>query len=463
MIQSLHIKNFKTWADTGNIRLAPITVLFGNNSSGKSSIAQFLMLLKQSISLSDPLTTLFPGNNESIVNLGRPSNMIYNRDIKNILQFSYDWSLEKPLQFNNPIGTEKYNCTKILFEGSVKVRDKVSQSMEVERFLYKLYDGEDYRFSIGMEKKNTNSSKRSYQMIFDNYEAKRNTGRIWDITPPVKFFGFPDEAIAYYQNIGFARNLNTLQSKLFSTIFYLGPLRTRAERLYTWTGTNPVDVGSDGSNAVFALLAAASQNRMYNFKTKEHLRPLDAVIAKMLMQMNLIEDFKVVKIAEERQEYEVKVKTKGSGVWTDVPDVGFGVSQVMPVLVELFYAPIGATILMEQPELHLHPSAQAALADVMISAIKAREDAKQRNIQLIIETHSEHFLRRLQRRIAEGDVDSSKVCGYFVNTTDIPVTLEPLQIDLFGNIINWPEGFFGDIDLDIYSQAKAALRRKMDE
>ena len=109
----------------------------------------------------------------------------------------------------------------------------------------------------------------------------------------------------------------------------------------------------------------------------------------------------------------------------------------MPVLVELFYAPVGATILMEQPELHLHPSAQAALADVMISAIKAREDAKQRNIQLIIETHSEHFLRRFQRRIAEGSIDSSQVCGYFVNTTNVPVTLEALQIDLFGNIINW--------------------------
>lgn len=143
--------------------------------------------------------------------------------------------------------------------------------------------------------------------------------------------------------------------------------------------------------------------------------------------------------------------------------MGFGISQVMPVLIELFYVPVGATILMEQPELHLYPSAQTDLADVMIQAIKAREDAKNRNVQLIIETHSEHFLRRLQRRIAEGVIDADQMRAYFVNTQTSPTTLDPLQIDLFGNIFNWPDGFFGDIDLDLYSQAKAALRRKIDE
>ena len=64
---------------------------------------------------------------------------------------------------------------------------------------------------------------------------------------------------------------------------------------------------------------------------------------------------------------------------------------------------------MEQPEIHLHPNAQSALADVMIDVINSRENGADRNIQLIIETHSEHFLRRLQRRIAE-DVVHKKKC-----------------------------------------------------
>jgi predicted ATPase len=63
------------------------------------------------------------------------------------------------------------------------------------------------------------------------------------------------------------------------------------------------------------------------------------------------------------------------------------------------FAPANSIILMEQPEIHLHPSAQSILADVMIDVINSRENGADRNIQLIIETHSEHFLRRLQRRI----------------------------------------------------------------
>jgi predicted ATPase len=238
-------------------------------------------------------------------------------------------------------------------------------------------------------------------------------------------------------------------------------LRTKADRLYTWTGTNPVDVGDDGGNTVSAILAANSQERKYNFENKQKLKPFNEVIAIMLKEMNLIEDFKVEKIAEERQEYEVKVKTKSSSVWADIPDVGFGISQVLPVLVQLFYAPDHATILMEQPELHLHPSAQAALADVMIYALKARENAQTRNIQLIIETHSEHFLRRLQRRIAEKSIENDKISAYFANTNGTNVKLDPLAIDLFGNISNWPDGFFGDMDEDILLQAEASLRRKL--
>jgi predicted ATPase len=179
--------------------------------------------------------------------------------------------------------------------------------------------------------------------------------------------------------------------------------------------------------------------------------------------MGLIEDFKVNPISEQRQEYEVKVRTKGSEDWVDLPDVGFGISQVLPVLVQSFYAPAESIIIMEQPEIHLHPSAQSALADVMIEVINSRENAKDRNIQLVIETHSEHFLRRLQRRIAEDVVPREKVSAYFANISQTPATLEPLQIDIFGNIQNWPEHFFGDEMGDITAHAKAAMKKRMQQ
>ena len=175
----------------------------------------------------------------------------------------------------------------------------------------------------------------------------------------------------------------------------------------------------------------------------------------------MIEEFKVNQLSETRQEYEVKVRTKGSKDLVDLPDVGFGVSQVLPVLVQCFYAPPGSIILMEQPEIHLHPNAQSALADVMIDVINSREDFADRNIQLIIETHSEHFLRRLQRRIAEDAVQQERVSAYFADVTKTPATLEPLRIDAFGNIQNWPDNFFGDEMGDITEQAKAAMKKLM--
>jgi predicted ATPase len=186
-------------------------------------------------------------------------------------------------------------------------------------------------------------------------------------------------------------------------------------------------------------------------------------MALKLKEMGLIEEFKVNPISEQRQEYEVKVRTKGSEDFVDLPDVGFGVSQVLPVLVQCFYAQPRSIILMEQPEIHLHPSAQSALADVMIDVINSREHGADRSIQLVIETHSEHFLRRLQRRIAEDTVSQEKVSAYFANITKTPAVLEPLQIDMYGNIQNWPENFFGDEMIDITEQAKAAMKKRMSQ
>jgi len=263
----------------------------------------------------------------------------------------------------------------------------------------------------------------------------------------------------YYKNSEFVQDLNLAQEKFFKSICYLGPLRNKSERLYNWGGITPESVGYSGDYTIAALLS--SKTRKISLGYKKVAKPLEEIIAASLKSMGLIDNFRVRKIAENRQEYEVNVQTKGSVDWVDLPDVGFGVSQVLPVLVQCFYAPPGAIILMEQPEIHLHPNAQSALADVMIDVINSRENGADRNIQLIIETHSEHFLRRLQRRIAEDVVSKEKVSAYFANVTKTPATLDPLQIDIFGNIKNWPENFFGDEMGDISGQATAAIKKRI--
>ena len=454
MFKHLRIQNFKGWEDTGPIRMAPITLFFGANSSGKSSIGQFLMMLKQTVESPDRKVVFYPGGKNSAVQLGSYKEMVFRRDPKKEISFEYQWSLHDSLTIKDPISDQSFKGDTLDFEAEVGLSD--SNLLEVRRTKYRVLK-EDYQsLSVELKKK---GDKREYTVSAEGYNLVRKRGRGWPLRDVGRFYGFPDEAVAYYQNAEFLQELNLEQELLFKSIYYLGPLRTKADRLYTWTGVTPESVGFAGENTVAAILAA--RDRRISLGYRQRTKPLEEIVSSKLKEMGLIEKFKVNPISEQRQEYEVDVHTKGSMGWVDLPDVGFGISQVLPVLVQCFYAPPGSIIIIEQPEIHLHPSAQSALADVMINAINSKENGNDRNIQLVIETHSEHFLRRLQRRIAEGVIDEEKVSAYFANINKIPAALESLQIDQFGNIRNWPEHFFGDEMGDIIIQSEAAMNKRI--
>lgn len=462
MIDYLRIENFKCWKDTTRIKLAPITVLFGSNSSGKSSIGQFLMMLKQSVESSDRKSVFFTGNDHSAVDVGLPSDIIFKKDKSLHIKFEYGWKLNSKdeLSLNNAITKEKKSIKEIRFTSDIKLI-KDSQKLEVEALEYELKDTKGLITDIELRQKQA-SKKLAYGLESENYAFKRVPGRVWDISNTVRFYGFPDEAVAYYQNADFLQNINLAHEKLFSSIYYLGPLRNRAKRLYTWPGSIPRDSGISGEDAISAILASKSEGREINLKPGSQYKMLEEIVAIELKKMSLIDDFKLNAISKDRQDFEVKIRTRGSDQYVDIPDVGVGVSQVLPVVVELFYAPPGSTIIIEQPELHLHPSAQAALADVVIDAIRAGEKTKgRRNIQLIIESHSEYFLRRLQRRLAEDKIDLDDLAAYFIKYQEGEAHIDPLQIDLFGDIKNWPDGFFGDMNEDIYQQAVAGYEKRI--
>lgn len=459
MLKKLRIQNFKGWQDTASIRMAPISLFFGANSSGKSSIGQFLMMLKQTVESPDRKAVFYPGGKNSAVQLGSYQEMVFHRDPENKISFEYDWTLPSSTKFKDPNSNQSYTYNQVGFNAEVGLGNKDQHTLVVDQFKYELKETDDKSLSVGMERKA--DSKSEYKVEATDFALKRNKGRVWYPGAPVRFYGFPDEVVAYHQNADFVQELNLQHEKLFRSICYLGPLRTKAERLYSWTGMEPESVGYAGENTVAAILAA--RTRKISLGYKKTAKPFEQIIAMKLKEMSLIEEFKVNPISEQRQEYEVKVRTKGSKDWVDLPDVGFGISQVLPVLVQCFYAPANSIIIMEQPEIHLHPNAQSALADVMIDVINSREHGKDRNIQLIIETHSEHFLRRLQRRIAEDVVSQEKVSAYFANVSRTPAKLEPLQIDIFGSIQNWPDNFFGDEMGDITGQAKAAMKKRMEQ
>ena len=178
------------------------------------------------------------------------------------------------------------------------------------------------------------------------------------------------------------------------------------------------------------------------------------MIAHWLNELGLIQEFRLEEVGKGTSLYQAIVKTTSTGVPTALTDVGFGVSQVLPAIVLLYHVPEGSTVLMEQPEIHLHPAVQSGLADVMLNV------AKVRNVQVIIESHSEHLLRRLQRRVAEEQVTSEDVKLYFVSTNYGVAEASDLDLNEYGEIKSWPEKFFGDELGEIAAISKASLSRR---
>ena len=240
------------------------------------------------------------------------------------------------------------------------------------------------------------------------------------------------------------------------SIYYLGPLRDHPQREYHWSGSSPDGVGQYGERTIDAMLAATRDNQMRSLGYRRRKMPFQAMIAYWLKELGLIHEFRLGEIAKGTNIYRAMVRTSRSSVPTALTDVGFGVSQVLPALVLLYYVPNGSTVLMEQPEIHLHPSVQSGLADVMLTV------AKTRNVQIIVESHSEHLMRRLQRRVAEEKASAEEVKLYFISMSGRGAQHSDLTLNEWGEIENWPDNFFGDEMGEVTAIAKASLRRKLE-
>ena len=452
MLTKLRIQNFKAWKDSGDIRLAPITVLFGANSAGKTSIPQLLLVLKQTAESSDRKRALQLGDGRTLTDVGTYDDAVHNHDVDQPLELHLEWKLAQPLEISDPLSRTKVEGNTIGF--GVTIRAGKRHEPLVSSFQYELRREAEKVLSVGMTRRPTGEK---FDLTSESYNFVRHTGRAWPLPEPFRFYGFPDETTAYYQNAALVSDLVLALETTLRSIFYVGPLREYPKRLYLWSGESPDHVGERGDRAIEAILSAG--NRAFNWSARQHTKPLGAVVAERLRSMGLISDFKVKPLGEHRKEFEVLVRTGPKLPEVKLTDVGFGVSQVLPVIVECFFVPRRSIVIFEQPEIHLHPKVQAELADLFVDAIRAREGGVSRDCQFIIESHSEHFLRRLQRRIAEEKLSPADAALYFVRTVDGSARIEELKVDPYGNILNWPEGFFGDEMEDLVARTEAQANR----
>jgi hypothetical protein len=213
-----------------------------------------------------------------------------------------------------------------------------------------------------------------------------------------------------------------MRDLLVDRISYLGPLRHSPRRVYETAGQPPVDVGVTGNDTP-ELLCRLEKSPL--------LRPLSKWLAHFDLPTTVFprtlgdSAFSLFAIIDDHR------------TEVNFADLGFGISQLFPLIVQSLMTSGGRYLITEQPEIHLNPKLQARLADLFADVVR-------RDGRVVVETHSEHLLMRLRRLVAEKVVPSSDVALYFVEHDQTGSHVREVPIAENGHVApdSWPAGFF---------------------
>lgn len=435
MLTHLRVKNLKTWAgqlwDDG-VELAPITLFLGPNSAGKTSLLQLPLLLKQTFESDARLDLNLGGRADDLVDLGSYESLIHHHESK------------RELGLGLTLGGDCSESQGVLLDYRVTY-SMVGPAPTVKTLSLRCGDRE-----FGA----TRQQKGGYRLLAPGYSPRRfgARGDARRSFQPIRSLSFSPEAVVALGPGGSeAQEVSLRIRQLVGSVAYLGPLRERPERTYLWSGVEPVNLGKRGEFAAHALLASDNGPKKQKDGQEGGRGWLIERVSEWLVRLGVAEELRLERQGKSRH-YELVV-VRG-GMKANIMDVGFGVSQVLPILVLAYFVPQGSVIIAEEPEIHLHPRAQVCLAEMMA------EVSKSRGVQFLVETHSEHLFRRVQTLVAEERLREPDCRLYFVDQDDeLSGRLSRLHLDEFGRVANWPKHFFGDALGEMERQTRRMLER----
>jgi predicted ATPase len=414
-MKAIRLQRFKGYLDSGWIDLRPpILLLLGANSAGKSALLNALLMLKQSIedmNYENP----FVFYAKKGIDIGSFEDAVFRHEVnvKKPMGFSFSVEVEKDFsEFGLSKGDSVLLSIKVAY--NKKRRTNVVIGFDMVR-------GSDRKCILSMRRISTSLTAKT---IFksDFFDAFDDMQIVWynfiPTIPPTETK--ESESKLLRELVELNRYIAVQIIDHLRYIVHVGPLRQEPERTYQFTGETPRDVGGDGGDALKILFldkySASSQN-------------LIGDVNQWLEKMGYVLEWDVLKGGMAH----LMLKDE-SGIQINLKDVGFGISQLLPVLIQGYVAEEEQTILMEQPEIHLHPRAQANLGDLFIAFAEQKKS-------LIVETHSEHLMLRLRRRIAEQRIPKEMVGIYFVEWKDGESVISRIELDDYGQMVNVPEGF----------------------
>ena len=464
MLIELGLKNFKAFG--GELQKAPlskINLIYGPNSGGKSSIIQALLMLKQSevsefhFSHFDETTGQLAHRGE-YVDLGSFPSLIHKQEMDREMEIliSYDG-------YAHGLGEhyEEFHVDKISAHMAFAFPE-IRATTDVTRFKYQVTNSDELLVDSGWGnvRGSTDATGTSKYYSAAGIEVPHHIIGInkWGFLPYPYVEGLaPQPAINWAEasrreevvalvnrlqqvlhpdQLTILRSTDPLRafSNAMESIIYLGPLRSYPERIYAISSKDSRTTGIRGEHTHDIL-----------FRSEETVESVNKWFEKFSIPYSLAVDrFEGMRLSGEYVSLMLLDKFTSTNV--TLSDVGFGVNQLLPMIVEGVtqipdspLRPKHSIICIEQPEIHIHPRLQAEVADLLIATSQ-----EERGKQWIVETHSEMLIRRIQRRIAEKQISPADVSVIYVNPRqDIGSEILLLRLDEDGDFLDdWPEGFF---------------------
>ena len=434
MFSSLRLRNFKSHVDTRRVSLRPLTIIVGPNNSGKSSLLDSILLLTQTLDDQvgrEPLVTA-----GALVDLGGYRDLVFGGSatrevgIELRLQDDYHDLMSPPFNPRDRRPTELRVSFRL---------DRESKAIAVARQTYA--DAEGVVFDKRHVKNGWRFSGRDAAVV------RRMPAADFHFLPGVSLpERAPSPKLREKMVELYVRSQDSVYMwrAVFSNVRYMVPLRQPIPRFSLLGKTVTAELGAGGENLLRVL---------------QDPEPLAETGRTLLEEVNhwMADRFKMLgrlTIDELGESIRSLLSTEGR-MHLNVANMGEGIAQLLPIVVSTVSLEPRAALLVEQPELHLHPAAQANLGDLFAEALAAQPSR-----QFLVETHSEHLLLRIRRHIASGLIRHEDVLVLYVDKTEGRSRITPLELTELGNFETWPKGFFAEAYNESLELAREATKRK---
>jgi hypothetical protein len=483
LLTQLRLKNLKSFSGDHAVDLRPITVIYGPNSAGKSSLLQALLLLKQSI---EARTLVTQGE---LTDGGSFEGLVHRHDTDSELligvtygaldRWTVDAGVPDPSLLRGVDFSFGTNGSELPDQRWVRFTWGETEAT-FTRSLQAPVESSDLSFALPLDDAATvfgavaegtflyPFDTRHQARVADPSEEERrrrgrqaNARRARRLLEAAGVTAIPIAAAGLLPSAGYDKDLltrvvprgNTREEGIVSSyvkrsvqvaagtgaelrlllgeLTYLAPLRSAPQRYYN-RAVAVAGAGTAGEDIALHLFDNASEvDEINRWLQKLGITyALSVIPVRALGGAAIIGDNVAIVLTDSRSKIE-----------SSPADVGFGVSQILPIVVQLL-SKRETVICIEQPEIHIHPKLQTRLADLMIDAASTSGRAN----QLIVETHSEHLLLRLQRRVREGLLAAEDLAVLYVDQDDSGAAhIRRLRMDEKGYFVDpWPAGFFDE-------------------